>query len=92
MATVNTGKAFFTQVEITKDTNGVITTITESVLQRFGVFPLITADDFALLSEIAATERYEAFKVFLNNKYPGLDIDSILTNDPINTDLTTCPI
>lgn len=92
MALVNTGKAFYTQIEITRDINGVQDTITESVLQAFGIFDLITSSDFAQLSETAAMERYEAFKVFLNNKYPGLDIDLILNNEPIKEDLTLCPI
>jgi hypothetical protein len=61
-------------------------------LQAFGTFAEITADDFALLSEAAANERYTAFKTYLNNKYPGLDIDAILTNEPINENLTLCPI
>ncbi|MDR0754503.1 MAG: hypothetical protein LBF04_03855 [Prevotellaceae bacterium] len=92
MAVTNTGKAFFTEIEIVKDTNGTQTTITESVLQEFGVFEEITEDDFALLSETAANERYTAFKTFLNNKYPGLDVDEILTNEPVNENLTLCPV
>ncbi|MDR1348099.1 MAG: hypothetical protein LBJ63_06710 [Prevotellaceae bacterium] len=92
MAEVNTGKAFFTEIEIVKDTNGTETTITESVLQAFGVFAEIAEEEFAMLSEAAATERYTAFKTFLNNKYPGLDIDDILQGDPIIENLNMCPI
>ncbi|MDR2651288.1 MAG: hypothetical protein LBC68_03090 [Prevotellaceae bacterium] len=93
MAEVNTGKAFFTEIEITKNTNGTESTISESVLQAFGAFEEITEEDFALLSEAAATERYEAFITFLNNKYPGLDVEAILQGDgPIIEDLDMCPI
>jgi hypothetical protein len=92
MAIVNTGKAFFTQITITKEVNGAQTLITESVLAPFGMFDLITQADFAMLSEAAAQERYDAFKSYLNNKYLGLDLDSVLTNDPINENLTMCPI
>jgi hypothetical protein len=92
MAIVNTGQAFATEVQIIRDTDGVQDTITESVLQGFGVFSAIAEEDFAMLSEAAADERYTAFKTFLNNKYPGLDIDAILTNEPIITDTVMCPI
>jgi hypothetical protein len=93
MAIVNTGQAFYTDVEIIRDTDGTQETLTESVLQAFGVFEAISADEFAMLSEAAATERYEAFNVFLNNKYPGLDIETLLQGDaPIIEDLDMCPI
>ncbi|MDR1551867.1 MAG: hypothetical protein LBS69_00165 [Prevotellaceae bacterium] len=91
MAEVNTGIAFFTEIEIVKDVNGTETTITESVLQAFGTFAEISTADFALLSATAATERYAAFETFLNNKYPGLDISNIVTNAPIAEDLLLCP-
>jgi hypothetical protein len=92
MALTNTGKAFFTAIEILIDTNGTQDTIEESVLQEFGIFPAITAANLALLSETAVQERYDAFIVYLNNKYPGLDVETILTNEPIEDNLTLCPI
>jgi CMP-N-acetylneuraminic acid synthetase len=92
MAIVNTGKAFFTEIEIVRDISGAQDTITESVLQAFGSFSEIDEEDIAMLSETAVLERYTAFKTFLNNKYPGMDIDAILTNVPINENPTLCPI
>jgi hypothetical protein len=95
----NNGNSFDTVLEITIVENGVETVVEESVLAAFSFVedgtsvsvPSLTAAAFSELSVAQARERYALHRRYVEGKYPGLDLEATVENEPIRANPEMCP-
>jgi hypothetical protein len=93
MALTNTGKAFYQNLQIAITQGGIEQQLTFSILDAIPntSFTAITAIQLSQLTVSQAQARYDALVAYLVSQYPGFSAADIM-NEPIITNLITCPI
>ena len=93
MALVNTKRAFYKELQITRTQGGVPSVLTHSILDAIPgtSFGAINEPDFAQLTLLQAQTRYAAFESYLFTNYPGFTATDI-TNQSIVANSPFCQI